>query len=259
MIKYTTGIVQFDVITGEPEINLTTVFQGIETLAEKGARLAILPEMFSCSFDNENLPKYSSQTPGILDRLLTVSQKQRILIAGSLPEEEEGQIFNTLFLIEPSGKIHRYRKIHLFSLTGEHLFYTRGTRPVVCETEIGKIGMMICYDLRFPELCRRLTDLGAEMVIVSAQWPLVRVEHWETLLRARAIENQIFIAAANRCGRGDGLDFPGHSRIISPWGKILSEAGADESVIYAETDPEELDQARATIPCLEERVFDAYE
>ena len=253
------GIVQFDILTGDIEKNLRSAVSGIERLADDGAELVVLPEMFSCSFDNENLHAHCKETPGILRKLEAVAIEKEVVIAASMPEIQKNKVYNILFVIDKNGGIAgRYKKIHLFTLTEEHHYFAKGTEPIVCKTSIGNIGMMICYDLRFPELCRKLTDKGAEIVVISAQWPTPRVEHWDTLIRARAIENQVFIAAANRSGKTPDLDYPGHSQIISPWGKVVAKAGSNHELICAEIDMDEINQARATIPCLKERVHEAY-
>ncbi len=253
------GIVQFDILTGNNETNLTTALNGINKLADDGADLVVLPEMFSCSFDNENLHEHCRKTPEVLSALKAAALENKVVISGSMPEIQDNKIYNTFFVIDKNGKtVGRYKKIHLFTLTEEHHYFAGGLEPVVCQTSIGSIGMMICYDLRFPELCRKLTDKGAEIVLVSAQWPTPRVEHWDTLNRARAIENQVFIVAANRSGKTPDLDYPGHSLIISPWGRLIAKAGNDAELILAEIDMEEINQARSTIPCLKERVHESY-
>ncbi len=253
------GIVQFDILTGKVEENLKTAIDGIHSLASDGADIIVLPEMFSSGFDYENLIKHSEETPKVLTKLQQTAQQNNVIIAGSMPEVENKNIFNTLYLIEKNGKVTAsYRKVHLFSPTGEDKYFINGTKPIVCKTSAGNIGLMICYDLRFPELCRRLTDDGADIIIISAQWPELRVEHWDILIRARAIENQVFIAAANRCGKSSDLKFPGHSQVISPWGKEIVKANGNFKLLAAELNLSEITKARETIPCLAERVNEAY-
>ncbi len=253
------GIVQFDILTGKVEENLKTAIGGINSLASKGADIIVLPEMFSSSFDYDNLIKHSEETAEILFKLKQTAQQNNVIIAASMPEIENKNIFNTLYLIEKNGKLaESYRKIHLFSPTCEDKHFRNGTKPVVCKTSAGNIGLMICYDLRFPELCRKLTDDGAEIIIIAAQWPELRVEHWDILIKARAIENQVFVAAANRCGKSNDLKFPGHSQVISPWGKELAKANGNFELLVAELNLTEITKARETIPCLAEKVHKAY-
>ena len=259
MTHISIGIVQFDILTGKIEKNIETAIGGICSLAADGADLVILPEMFSSGFDYDNLKKHSETTPEILQKLKQTAQAENVIIAGSMPEIEGNDIYNTLYIIDKNGLLAgSYRKVHLFSPTGENDHFQNGTKPVVCRTSAGNIGLMICYDLRFPELCRRLVDKGAQIIIITAQWPSPRVEHWDTLIKARAIENQIFIAAANRCGQSKNLVFPGHSQIVSPWGQELAKANNDSTLLSAQINLDEILRARKAIPCLQERVPAAY-
>jgi predicted amidohydrolase len=117
---------------------------------------------------------------------------------------------------------------------------------------------MICYDLRFPELCRSLALGGAKMVAVMAEWPAERVAHWKALLKARAIENQLFIVGANRCGQDGDLVYAGHSRIISPYGDVLARAGKRPATLSADVDLSLVERVRRQIPCLQERMPEVY-
>jgi len=254
------GLIQLEVKPGDTDANLDAALMEIAGLAEKKAGLAILPEMWSCGFDNANLARHAKQTPVILEKLSEAAVRHNMMIAGSLPEASENKIYNTLYLIDQDGSLAgSYRKVHLFSMTREPAFFASGNQNAVCRTSLGVIGLMICYDLRFPELCRALALKGADMVIVSAQWPLIRVPHWKTLLQARAVENQIFIAGVNCCGHDGDIEYGGHSRLISPAGHIIAEADAYADTLCAEIDFEEIKAIRKKMPCLEERVPEAYE
>lgn len=253
------GIIQFDVNLGDVDANLKRVKQHIRGLADQGIQLIVLPEMWSTGFANKNLDRLSETTPRILDQISRLAKEAKTIIIGSLPEKVEGKIFNTAYLVDEKGSISAtYQKIHLFSLTGEDRRFHRGRRSVVCRTSLGPVGLLICYDLRFPELCRSITLQGAKIVVVMAQWPDSRAAHWKTLLAARAIENQVFVLAANRCGQDHDLGYAGHSRIISPCGEVLARAGKKGASITATIDFSLLDQFRKTIPCLQERVPEAY-
>ena len=168
-------------------------------------------------------------------------------------------MYNTAYVVDRDGTIvDAYRKVHLFSPTGEHRHFKPGRRAVVAETSLGPIGLIICYDLRFPELCRSLTFKGARIVIVTAQWPAIRVTHWHTLLVARAIENQLFVLGANRCGEDGDLVFGGHSRIVSPYGEILARAGKRPATLFATLQMKQVESYRKQIPALKERMPQAY-
>jgi len=253
------GIIQFDVKLGDIASNLSTVIEGLQHLGALGVNLAVLPEMWSCGFDNQRLSVHAQKTPDILERLFQVASENSMIIAGSLPESSGKNIFNTLYLVDSNGSLAGfYRKIHLFSLTDEDKYFSAGNKAVVCETSIGPVGLMTCYDLRFPELCRLLALQGALMVVVPAQWPHVRIRHWDILLRARAIENQIFMLAANRCGKENDLVYGGHSQVVTPMGKVSVMAEDGFFILNTEIDLHEISEFRNIIPCLEERVAEAY-
>jgi len=254
------GLIQLEVKPGDTDANLAAALTEIAGLAEKKAGLAILPEMWSCGFDNLNLDRHARQTPIILEKLSGIAAQHQIMIAGSMPESSGNKIYNTLYLIDRDGSLAgSYRKVHLFSMTREPAFFAPGNQNAVCRTSLGKIGLMICYDLRFPELCRALALKGADMVIVSAQWPLIRIPHWKTLLQARAIENQIFIAGVNCCGYDGDIQYGGHSRLISPAGHIIAEAAAHADTLCADIDFQEIEEIRKKMPCFQERMPEAYE
>ena len=259
----TAGIWQFDARPGRIEANLKSAQDGLSRLAEQGAALALLPEMFSCGFDYPDMAAHAARTPMILDALARQAQASGLVIAGSLPEkdpEREGSgITNSLFVIDADGEIAgRYRKIHLFPPIDEDRHLQPGSQPVVCHTRAGALGLMICFDLRFPELCRTLWLKGAQIVLVCAQWPASRIAHWETLLRARAIENQLFVLGANRYGEDPDLFFNGHSQMVAPTGEVLAFSAAPESGLTAPLDLSAIDEARSAFDCRALRVPSAY-
>ena len=248
------GLVQCDVVTGDVEANLTRVFHGLMTLAEAGAELAVLPEMWSCGFDNAHLKEMAEKTPEIMERIAAFAARERMAVAGSLPELVKEGVSNTLFFADTDGSLKEgYRKVHLFTPTGEDDHFVAGDKPKVIETSLGTLGPMICYDLRFPELARTHAVGGAEVLLVSAQWPKARVAHWESLLVARAIENQCFVVGVNRVGRSGELEFSGASQVISPTGEVLAHAGNADGEVVVELKREALEAFRDQVPCLEER------
>ena len=253
------AIIQFDIRRGELERNLRIAKRRIASLAKNGMQLVLLPEMWSTGFANERLKELSETTPRVLEDLSTVAKKLRLTIIGSLPERRGDGVYNTAYVVDRDGSIAgTYRKVHLFSPTGEDRYFKPGRKAVVSKTSVGPIGLMICYDLRFPELCRSLVLSGAKMVAVMAEWPAERVAHWELLLKARAIENQLFIFAANRSGTDGDLVYAGHSRIISPYGEVVARAGRRPATLSATIDLCAVEQTRKQIPCLRERVPEAY-
>jgi len=200
----------------------------------------------------------AEQTPGIVQQLCDATAAAGMVLVGSLPELDNGTIYNTAYVIDRGELIGQYRKLHLFSTMREDKFLGAGDKSLVVETSVGKLGVAICYDLRFPELFRKLALAGAEIICVPAEWPKPRQEHWKTLLRARAIENQLFVVAANCCGVQGKLDFFGLSQLISPLGTILEMAGEEDTELVADFDFEELEKYRAQIKTLVDRRPDIY-
>lgn len=259
-MKMRAGIIQFDLRIGDVKRNLATAKRHMIRLARQGVRLVVLPEMWSTGFENRRLQELSDTTPPILEDLAGLSKRLHLTIIGSLPEKRPDGVYNTAYVVDRDGSIAGgYQKIHLFSQTGEDRYFRPGHEAVVAKTSLGPIGLMICYDLRFPELCRCLTLRGANMVVVMAQWPAVRVAHWEALLKARAIENQLFVLGANRCGQDSDRVYAGHSRIISPYGEIIARAGNRPANLRADIDLRLVERTRRQIPCLPERMPEAYE
>ncbi len=257
--KIKAGVVQFDVKNGRIDANMERVMENIEQLAGQGADLAVLPELFSCGFEKGHVKECAAHTPMVLDRLCNAAAQRKMAISGSLPEQEKGQVFNTHYFIDADGEIKGYyRKLHLFPLTGEDGSFTAGNRMVAIDTSLGKIGLMICYDLRFPELARNLCLQDVMMILVPAQWPLPRIEHWACLVQARAIENQLYMVCANRTGKDGDLVFPGHSMIVDPLGKVVTLLEEDRSCAFGDIDFQQIEKARQMIPCMAGRRGDIY-
>ncbi|MHB8120597.1 MAG: carbon-nitrogen family hydrolase [Desulfuromonadaceae bacterium] len=254
----TAAAIQFTVAQGDVDANLAYVREALPRVAAQGANLAVLPEMWSSGFAYRDLNRLALHTAGIVDELLELSAELKLVIVGSMPEPHGDKVFNTVYVID-NGKLSGvYRKIHLFSLLGEDRAFSGGDSWLLADTSIGKIGVIICYDLRFPELSRRLAVEGAQVICVPAQWPKPRQEHWRTLLRARAIENQLFVVACNTCGTVGKLDFFGMSMIIDPKGELLAEGGEEEGELVAELDLQAMNNWRAQIPCFNDRRPECY-
>lgn len=258
MKKLSVSAIQFNLSVGNINTNLEKGFAAIQRVAGQGAQLAVLPEMWSCGYDYRNLAELAQQTPAVLERWQQVCRDANIVCVGSLPEPANGQIYNTAYVIDRGDIVGSYRKLHLFSTMQEDRFLAAGQSSLVAKTSIGRLGIAICYDLRFAELFRKLALEGAEIVCLPAEWPKPRQEHWNTLLRARAIENQLFVVAANCCGVQGKLDFFGHSQLISPLGNVLALADEEETELIAEFDFSEMEQYRKQIDILGDRRADIY-
>ena len=259
MSEIIAGCYQFKVAVAEPEANLRRVGEALPHFADAGRRFVVLPEMWSCGFPYSRLREMAEATPSILDALREWAVRFRMVLVGSLPEAAGDSIFNTSYVVDADGAVvGAYRKMHLFSPHGEELHFKRGERPVVCCTAVGRVGVMICYALRFPELARRLALDGAEILCVSALWPAARVDHWSLLLRGRAVENQLFVVGCNGCGDLGKMTMGGASAVIAPTGEVIAEAGAGESRLTATLRMADMEDFRRRIPCFFDRLPGAY-
>jgi omega-amidase len=250
--------IQFNVKQGDVDANLAYVREALPRVAGQGANLVVLPEMWSSGFAYRNLNQLALRTAGIVTELLELSARHKLVIVGSMPEPNGDKVFNTVYVVDNGSLAGVYRKIHLFSLLGEDRAFSGGDSWLLAETSIGKVGVIICYDLRFPELSRRLAIEGAQIICVPAQWPKPRHEHWRTLLRARAMENQLFVVACNACGTIGKLDFFGMSMMIDPKGEVLAEGSESEGEIIAALDMQVMNDWRAQIPCFNDRKPGSY-
>lgn len=248
--------------------NMRRALALIGVAADRGAQLIGLPEVVNFLGPAALATAMAETIPGpTIEEFQSAAQQHSIhLLAGSILETNPvnpAKPFNTSCLIAPSGEIiGKYRKIHLFDVDLPREFTYResdersaGDQPVVVETPVGKIGLSICYDVRFPELYRQLVGQGAEIVFVPAAFTMqTGRDHWHVLLRARAIENQVFtIAPAQTGAKLEGLVCYGRSLIINPWGTVLAQAEDGETVITAELNFDTLSSVRGKLPCLRHR------
>jgi predicted amidohydrolase len=215
--------------------------------------------MWFCGFSPTDLRSLALRTPDVLAHWRGLCRRASVVLVGSMPEIEGEHLFNTSYVVDGDGTVvGRYRKTHLFSPSGEHQRFSPGQGMVVCDTQLGRLGLLICYDLRFPEVSRRLALDGAQVLCVSALWPSVRIRHWDLLLRSRALENQLFIVGCNGCGRDGDLVYGGGSAIVHPSGEYLSRASEGERWIFADLNLEEAESFRRAIPCWADRREDLY-
>ena len=174
------------------------------------------------------------------------------IIAGII-EHRSGKYFNTLIHIEKNKKLkNHYHKIHPFSFSDEDKYFNAGDKPIVTEINGWKTGLSICYDLRFPELYRIYAKENVHLNLVIANWPDTRIEHWSTLLKARAIENQCFVAGVNRVGKDPKLNYVGFSSVYDPMGKEIVAVENEERIIFAEIEKTEVEDVRSKLPFLDD-------
>jgi D-glycero-beta-D-manno-heptose 1-phosphate adenylyltransferase len=229
------GFLQFPIVLADPGKNLEQVRSGLARLRQTDGALIVLPELWSTGFAYGRFDELAAGSGEILQELAGLAGRYNCLLAGSLPElvvnGHESYLYNTLYIVGTDGIFGSYRKQQVFAFGGEGKAFTSGFEPRPVVTPRGRIGCLVCYDLRFPELARSQCQQGADLLICSAQWPAVRREHWRTLLRARALENQTFLVACNACGLSDGMELGGYSAIIDPEGKVLFEAAGCRSSV----------------------------
>jgi len=246
------ALIQMEIRKGEAGLNLAKALYLLEEAYEKGAQLVILPEMWLTDFLLKDPQLHLSWTSKALENLQALARdREMVIVAGSMMEEEGGKIYNTSFVVTPQGIAGKYRKIHLFEPMGELRVFSAGTRVLVMDTPLARLGVIICYDLRFPELTRPLPFQGVEILCVPAQWPIQRVTHWEILLKARAVENQFFVLGCNRWGQAGSYQFPGRSLILDPLGEILASVPR-EGVALATLERRVMEEYRSQIPSLKD-------
>lgn len=232
---------------------------------EDGASIHVLPELWASSFVGAELDHVLEDVRRAERELETLSGDLDALIVGSNYESVDGKAFNAASVWQSGELLGRYRKTHLFSPHGEDRMFEAGDAPLVVDTRFGRIAVIICYDLRFPELVRELALAGAEILIVPAQWPEPREQHWNVLARARAIEEQCFVIGTNRCGveaslvSDQDIAYPGNSLIVAPTGEVLAEGNGEAGVIAAELRLKEVAIMRRAIPVLRDRRPELYD
>ena len=252
-MKTTIAALQMDVFTNDLKTNLATAERLFSQAKEASPDFIILPEMWATGFAYDNLSKFAIEECQNLKNYLSSKAKdlKTTIIGGTIPEPENGKIYNTSFVFDQNGKeIGKYRKIKLFQLNDEHIYFSAGTEPLIFESNGIKCAVQVCYDLRFPELFLGLNHQGVQIVFIPAQFPHPRQDHWITLLKARAIENQYFVIGCNRVG-GRKLEHFGHSSIINPHGEIIAQAGSGEEVISGAIDLDQIIATRSVMPMRE--------
>lgn len=259
-MELTISLAQMDVALGQPQVNLAKVQELTAEAKRRGSDVVLLPELWSTGYDLENAGQYAtSLDEGLFAELATLARENAIHICGSLLSVRDGRYHNTAPLFSPAGKrLGHYSKIHLFRPMEEAKYLAAGQAVPVFDLPWGKSAIAICYDLRFPELFRKYALAGAKIIFLPAGWPHPRLMHWQTLLRARAIENQMFIAACNHVGRDQGRKFFGHSAIYDPWGETVVEAGEVETLLTAQIDLDLVEEVRQRIKVFADRRPDFY-
>lgn len=224
------------------------------------ADLIMLPELWNTGYFSfgryrEESETLAGETTAMLAEM--AAGLRSYIFGGSFVERAEDRLYNTCLLIGPDGEIKgRYRKIHLFGYgSAEKEVISAGGEIAVVDTDYGKMGLSICYDIRFPELYRKMVDMGAVILLNCAGWPYPRVEHWLLLNRVRALENQCYFLSCGCAGASRGKAFIGRSQVVDPWGTVAASADERETVLQTVIHPEAVPEVRKEFTALQDRVF----
>lgn len=253
-------------VTEEKETNLRKAEQMVRDAAAKGAQLVMLPEMFQCPYANVFFPQYAEAGEGESYRRLSAMAKDNgvTLVGGSIPELDGDHLYNTSYIFGPDGRLlGRHRKVHLFDVDvpggirfQESDTLTAGEDITVVDTPVGRIGVGICFDIRFAEMFRAMACSGAQIICVPAAFNMTTgPAHWELSFRMRSVDNQCFLAGCSpaRDEKGCYVAY-GHSIVTAPWGNVIAQADETEQVVIAEIDWNEVDRVRAALPIMKEFV-----
>lgn len=251
-------------VTWDKAQNLKKAARMVEQAAGAQATLAVLPEMFQCPYENQAFPLYAEEEEGESFQSLSAMARKNgvVLVGGSIPELCDGRIYNTSYIFGPDGKLlGRHRKVHLFDVDvpggirfRESDVLTAGESITVVDTPAGRIGVAICFDIRFAEMFRAMAVAGAEIICVPAAFNMTTgPAHWELSFRMRAVDNQCFVAGCSpaRDETGSYVAY-GHSLAADPWGTVLAQAGTCEQVVLADLDLGQIDRVRRSLPVMQE-------
>jgi predicted amidohydrolase len=257
-------------VVDDKKSNVNQALKMIKTSAKNSADIVILPEMFNCPYDNTKFKEYAEiKEESITLKAISKASKDNnvLIVAGSIPELDNDKIYNSCFIFNNYGDlIGKYRKMHLFDIDTPEIKFkesdtlSAGNQIGVFDTQFTRIGVAICYDIRFPELLRIMALKGTQLFIIPGAFNMTTgPAHWELLIRGRAVDNQVFIAAASPA-RNKELSYVsyGHSMITGPWGDVIARADEKEGIIYADIDLNKLKKVRNELPLLKNRRDDMY-
>ena len=264
-----TALIQMPV-TADKAVNLAVARDYVRRAADGGAQLAVLPEMFCCLYTNDAFRANAEPAGGPVHTAMAGLARETglWLVAGSMPEADGERIYNTSFVFDPAGRQAAFhRKMHLFDIDvkgGQRFMesetFTAGDSVTVFDTPFGKLGLCICFDLRFPELARCMALAGARAIVTPAAFNMTTgPAHWELLFRQRAVDNQLFTlgVAPSRDEQGPYVSY-GNTILCSPWGEVLARAGSAPALLLADVDLDQNESIRAQLPLLSARRTDVY-
>jgi omega-amidase len=262
--RYTLALCQF-AATADKEENLAKAARYVRRAAEGGAAAVALPEIWNSPYGNAYFEEYSEEDGGItFDFMSSLAREHGIwLIGGSIPERSDGRLYNTSYCFGPDGAlIGKHRKVHLFDIDMEGGLtfresdtLTQGEGITVIDTDLGRIGVAICFDIRFPGMFERMAAEGCHLIVLPAAFSMsTGPYHWELLVRARAVDNQLYVAACSPA-RSETLRFKSyaHSMIADPWGDLRAAAATDETVVFGGIDLDYMDKVRRELPVFSQK------
>jgi predicted amidohydrolase len=252
--------------------NLKNACSMISQSVSENVDIVVLPEMFNCPYSNDKFIEYceTEEDSHTLNTISSLAQENNVyILAGSIPEKENDNLYNTSYLFNRKGEIlAKHRKMHLFDIDvkdritfKESDVLTAGDNFTIANTEFGKIGIGICYDVRFPELARVMVENGALILFYPGAFNMTTgPAHWELLFRSRALDNQVFcVGVAPALNKDASYHSYGHSIITNPWGEIIVQASEKEELIISEIDLDEIKKIREELPLLKNKRKDLYE
>lgn len=248
---------QMDMLLAKPEENFSHAAELVKRAMKDKPDVLVLPETWNTGFfPRENLQALCDRDGIQVKQVFgALAERNQVnIVAGSVSNVRGGKVYNTAMVFDRTGVcIASYDKTHLFTPMGEDNYYTPGDRLCTFVLDGVKCGLIICYDVRFPELTRSLTVPGLDILFVVSQWPKVRTFHLRSLTTARAIENQMFLVCCNSCGTAGQTVYGGNSAIIDPWGETVALAGETEEILTADCDLQILTNIRGSIPVFRDR------
>ncbi|XP_056132173.1 omega-amidase NIT2 [Lampris incognitus] len=269
MSKFRLAVVQLHVTKVKAD-NLSKARRLINEAAAQGSKMVVLPECFNSPYGTNFFPEYAEKIPGESTQMLSKAAKENkvYLVGGSIPEEDGGKLYNTCPVFGPDGGLMlKHRKIHLFDIDvpGKIRFQesetlSPGSGLSVFDTSFCKVGIGICYDIRFAELAQLYSKKGCQLLVYPGAFNMTTgPAHWELLQRGRALDNQVYVATASPA-RDETASYVawGHSTVVNPWGEVISKAGSEEAVVYADIDLQYLADVRQQIPITAQRRSDLY-
>ncbi|CAM9174061.1 unnamed protein product [Lampetra planeri] len=267
--EFRLAVIQLQVTSGKAD-NLSRARSLVREAAAQGSRVVLLPECFNSPYGTNFFSEYAERIPGESTQMLSAAAKENLvyLVGGSIPEEDGGKLYNSCTVFGPDGElILKHRKIHLFDIDvpGKIRFQesetlSSGNSLSIFETPFCKVGVGICYDIRFAELAQLYSRKGCQLLVYPGAFNMTTgPAHWELLQRGRAVDNQVYVATASPA-RDETASYVawGHSTVVNPWGDVVSKAGAEEAVIYADIDLQYLADIRRQIPITAQRRDDLY-